>query len=155
MTSVAVVKLQLRKDTAANWLATPVKLDEGEPGYDTTNNILKIGPKGGALWKDINSLASSLPINQVPSGGVNAKVAIGLDAGKTAQGLSAVAIGKQAGTTNQDELSVAIGSESGNANQGAASVAIGYRAGKTTQSDTAVAIGSNAGKTTQGRTHFE
>jgi hypothetical protein len=75
MTTVAVVKFQLRRDTAINWSASIIKLEEGEPGFDTTNNILKIGPKGGALWRDIPILANtnglSGPIrvvNDIPDG---------------------------------------------------------------------------------------
>jgi hypothetical protein len=60
MTSIAVVKFQLRRDTVDNWLRSGVRLEEGEPGFDITNNILKIGPKGGAMWKDIPNLTAGI-----------------------------------------------------------------------------------------------
>lgn len=53
MTSVAVVKFQLRRDTSVNWEKSTVLLRDGEPGFDVDRNILKIGPVGGALWKNI------------------------------------------------------------------------------------------------------
>ena len=131
MTTVTVVKFQFRKDTDTNWLSSTVKLDEGEPGFDTTNNILKIGPRGGALWKDIDSISSKLDIPTASSdilGGVRidgksiaidndgiisvviakqtSNVAIGISAGDTNQGANAIAIGTDAGITNQTENSI-------------------------------------------------
>jgi antitoxin component YwqK of YwqJK toxin-antitoxin module len=71
MTSVAIVKFQLRRDTFVNWEKSNIPLFEGEPGFDTTNNILKIGPSGGALWNDIPELTTSMPIATIRSvGGV-------------------------------------------------------------------------------------
>lgn len=45
-------KIQLRRDTAANWAATNPVLSQGEAGYDITNNILKIG-NGTASWNTL------------------------------------------------------------------------------------------------------
>jgi len=53
---MSVRRIFLRRDTAANWAVTspnPIILSEGEPGFDTTNQILKIGD-GVTPW---NSLA--------------------------------------------------------------------------------------------------
>jgi hypothetical protein len=53
---MSVRRIFLRRDTAANWAVTspnPIILSEGEPGFDTTNQILKIGD-GVTAW---NSLA--------------------------------------------------------------------------------------------------
>lgn len=48
--ATANVKFRLRRATASEWL-TRVLLD-GEPGFDTTNNILKIG-NGGKTWSQL------------------------------------------------------------------------------------------------------
>ena len=115
MTTVTVVKFQFRKDTDTNWLSSTVKLDEGEPGFDTTNNILKIGPRGGALWKDIDSISSKLDIPTASSdilGGVRIdgkSIAIdndGIISVVIAKQTSNVAIGTDAGITNQTENSI-------------------------------------------------
>lgn len=41
--ATANVKFRLRRDTANEWATTTTILMDGEPGFDTTNNILKIG----------------------------------------------------------------------------------------------------------------
>jgi hypothetical protein len=50
MSTVTNVRFQLRRDTATNWASAgnPVLLS-GEPGYDTTNKILKVGD-GSSTW---------------------------------------------------------------------------------------------------------
>lgn len=53
--STTIVKFQFRRDTAANWAISTIPLQEGEPGFDTTNQILKIGPTGGATWSAIST----------------------------------------------------------------------------------------------------
>jgi hypothetical protein len=45
-------KFQMRHDTAANWETKNPILAEGEQGYDTTNNYLKIGD-GVTAWSDL------------------------------------------------------------------------------------------------------
>jgi hypothetical protein len=77
-------------------------------------------------------------------------VAIGSNAGITAQTTGAVAIGSGAGQTSQATNTVAIGSNAGNSTQGVSSVAIGSGAGQTTQGVSSVAIGGGAGQTSQG-----
>lgn len=52
---MSVRRIFLRRDTAANWAVTspnPIILAEGEPGFDTTNQILKIGD-GVTAWNDL------------------------------------------------------------------------------------------------------
>lgn len=48
------VRIQLRRDTAANWSSTNPVLNNGEPGFDTTNKILKIGD-GVTAWNDLDN----------------------------------------------------------------------------------------------------
>ena len=72
-------------------------------------------------------------------------VAIGTNAGHTAQETQSVAIGNLAGYSNQAAYSVAIGSSAGNSNQGTGSVAIGTGAGNSLQGQNCVAIGTSAG----------
>jgi hypothetical protein len=51
------VRFALRRDTAANWsTSNPVLLD-GEPGYDSTNNQLRIG-FGGYKWNDLTPVTA-------------------------------------------------------------------------------------------------
>ena len=47
--------IQIRKGTATEWSSPNPVLGSGEPGFDTTNNLLKIGD-GSTAW---NSLASA------------------------------------------------------------------------------------------------
>lgn len=71
-------------------------------------------------------------------------VAIGEDAGTSAQGLGAVALGYGAGNSNQALAAVAIGGGAGNINQGGCAVAVGQSAGGSGQGDEALALGSQA-----------
>jgi len=50
------VKIQIRRDTAANWSSNNPTLDVGELGLDTTNNILKAGD-GSAAWNSLSDVA--------------------------------------------------------------------------------------------------
>ena len=77
------------------------------------------------------------------------KIALGSDAGKTAQSTYAVAIGQEAGKTSQGSSAVSVGYLSGNVSQGDQAVAIGYQAGTNTQGTSGIAIGFEAGKTSQ------
>jgi hypothetical protein len=45
-------KIQLRRDTAANWTSTNPTLAAGEIGFDTTNNKFKIGD-GSTAWSSL------------------------------------------------------------------------------------------------------
>ena len=46
------IHFQLRGDTAANWESKNPVLLRNEPGYDITNNRLKMG-NGSSAWKDL------------------------------------------------------------------------------------------------------
>ena len=50
-------KIQIRRDTAGNWASAgnPV-LSTGEFGYDTTNNVLKLGD-GATTWDALAGIA--------------------------------------------------------------------------------------------------
>jgi hypothetical protein len=45
-------KIQIRRDTAANWTSTNPTLASGEIGFDTTNNQMKIG-NGSTAWNTL------------------------------------------------------------------------------------------------------
>ena len=77
-------------------------------------------------------------------------VAVGNQAGKTSQGQYSTALGVLAGETSQGENAVAVGREAGKTSQGAATVAVGSSAGLTSQGESAIAVGNQAGKTSQG-----
>lgn len=51
------VKMQMRRDTAANWEIGNPTLAAGEIGYDTTNKQTKIGD-GNTAWSDIDWFAT-------------------------------------------------------------------------------------------------
>lgn len=60
-------RIEIRRDTAANWaLANPV-LALGEPGYDSTTNKLKIGD-GATKWANLPFVLKGDPGPQGPSG---------------------------------------------------------------------------------------
>jgi hypothetical protein len=48
-------QIKFRRDTAANWVDADPILAQGEPGFDTTNNILKIGD-GTTAWTALPSI---------------------------------------------------------------------------------------------------
>jgi hypothetical protein len=133
-TMTTPVKFQLRRDTATNWSTNNPILLLGEPGFDSTNNQLRIGD-GVTGW---NSL------NQVDVKG-NGGVALGYAAGYTGQGLRAVSVGYHAGQYGQGTQSIAIGANAGQTGQGSNSIAIGSNAGQTGQAPNALAIGNSAG----------
>lgn len=52
------VKLQFRRDEGESWEdSNPVLLD-GEPGYDTTSNQLRVGVTGNFRWNDLNPVVA-------------------------------------------------------------------------------------------------
>jgi hypothetical protein len=77
-------------------------------------------------------------------------IAIGAYSGETLQGVNAVAIGAYSGNLNQGDHAVSIGVQVGQTNQRAQSVSIGFQSGLTDQSGNSVAIGNSAGYTGQG-----
>ena len=48
-------RIKLRRDTATNWNDTNPVLALGEPGFDTTNNKIKVGD-GTTAWQDLDYL---------------------------------------------------------------------------------------------------
>lgn len=57
MSDYSDTRIQLRRGTAAEWSTNNPVLGEGEPGYDTTNDILKIG-NGVDTWADLDGMSS-------------------------------------------------------------------------------------------------
>jgi hypothetical protein len=47
--------IKLRRDTAANWASADPVLADGQPGYDQTNSLLKIGD-GATSWTSLASI---------------------------------------------------------------------------------------------------
>lgn len=50
--------LTLRNGTSTQWLISNPVLAKGEPGYDITNNIIKIGD-GSSSWSNLSTISSS------------------------------------------------------------------------------------------------
>lgn len=48
-------RIQIRKGSASTWTSTNPVLASGEPGYDLTNNILKIGD-GSSTWTSLSGI---------------------------------------------------------------------------------------------------
>jgi hypothetical protein len=144
------VRFELRRDTAANWSTNDPVLLQGEPGFDLTNNQLRIG-NGVTGWNYLDQLdvktneAISIGRGDRATQGIGS-ISIGTSVGLQSQDDGCVAIGRYAGE-NQDVGAIAIGSNSGST-QGIDGVAIGTGAGFV-QKDGSVAIGSSAG-TNQG-----
>jgi hypothetical protein len=76
-------------------------------------------------------------------------VRIGVDAGMTNQGASAIAIGLSSGQTGQNDNCIAIGSSAGRTSQNFSAIAIGTFAGGETQGNYTTAIGLNSGRFSQ------
>lgn len=59
-----ITDIKIRRGTEQEWNSVNPILDNGEPGYDTTNNVLKIGD-GIKNWKElgVQSLYSPLRLN--------------------------------------------------------------------------------------------
>jgi hypothetical protein len=84
---MSIRRIFLRRDTAANWAVTspnPIILAEGEPGFDTTNQILKIGD-GVTAWNDLAQF-------QGPTGATGPAGADGADGVDGVDGLDGVQI---------------------------------------------------------------
>jgi hypothetical protein len=50
--------IKLRRDTAANWSSADPVLADGQPGYDQTNGLLKIGD-GATAWTSLASIGGA------------------------------------------------------------------------------------------------
>jgi hypothetical protein len=174
MTSVENVRFQLRNGTATQWANANTVLLAGEPGFDITNKILKIGD-GTNLWSalqsftpgstatgstgSIGSTANLVNINPATGtiyGGLISgsssfnSVNLGYGAGQAGQQQNSIAIGNQAALNNQLSRSIALGYLAGNNNQSFSSIAIGDEAGSLSQSNNSIAIGTQAGRVGQG-----
>lgn len=55
-------KIQLRRDSASNWTNTNPVLSQGEPGYDLTNNKIKVGD-GTSNWVQLGYLTDAAGSN--------------------------------------------------------------------------------------------
>jgi hypothetical protein len=49
--------IQLKRDTAANWASVNPVMASGQPGYDTTNKLLKIGD-GVTAWSSLTGIGA-------------------------------------------------------------------------------------------------
>lgn len=59
-------RIQIRRDTAANWSSTNPTLAAGEMGYDTTNGVLKVGD-GATTWNSLSVASDNgMIIPQLP-----------------------------------------------------------------------------------------
>jgi hypothetical protein len=58
MAESADTRIQLRRGTASEWSTSNPTLGIGEPAYDTTNSILKVGD-GTRAWNDLASKTRS------------------------------------------------------------------------------------------------
>ena len=156
MTSVENVRFQLRNGTSTQWANANTVLLAGEPGFDTTNKILKIGD-GTNLWSALQSFNTG-STGSVGSIGSTANLVIynpatetiygGLDSGSGIIGGRSINLGLAAGQTGQGNYSLAIGFQAGRFNQGS-SIALGYFAGSNNQRSDSIAIGSSAANTNQ------
>jgi hypothetical protein len=144
--SKEVVTFQLRRGTTSEWNSASTRLAQGEPGFDTVTNQLKIG-NGSSSWSQLKSF---YPATQPPANFVDATspINIGYEAGIT-DGYATIAIGSNAGSSAQGDYCIAVGYDAGQINQASASIAIGHSAGNTGQEIGSVAIGTGAGQTGQ------
>jgi len=68
MSDYQKTKIQFRRGTATDWSNANPILGDGEPGYDTTNDILKIG-NGTDTWANLTGMtAGNVSINSVETG---------------------------------------------------------------------------------------
>jgi Collagen triple helix repeat (20 copies) len=143
-------------DSTTNSLL-PITLDKvnGRVGINNATPAARLDIVDGNIRAGYNVTSVALGPFAGWGGGTNTKqswntVAIGNEAGFTAQVSDAIAIGYQAGKNTQREGSVAIGALAASTNQGWFSVAIGKSAGSATQGHNAVAIGNGSGTNAQG-----
>ena len=62
------VRIQLRRDTAANWASTNPTLTQGEPGYETDTGRVKYG-NGSTAWNSLG-YGALLPTGGAISGDI-------------------------------------------------------------------------------------
>ena len=170
-TGIDGLYVQIDKHVDATFAQYNGKARPGQLVVDTANYALYVGNSNGALnaiggggggrttWKTLGDKTTGVNAPTEIALGAGAgtttvqgygAIALGENAGTSAQGSLTVAIGSSAGSTDQKDYTVAIGTNAGSATQGINSVAIGRNAGSTTQGANAVAIGRNAGSASQG-----
>lgn len=72
MSDFSDTRIQFRRGTASEWAAaSTVVLGAGEPGYDITNDILKIG-NGVDVWADLTSIITQQDVDNAISSIVDA-----------------------------------------------------------------------------------
>lgn len=125
------VRRQERRDTAANWASANPILAAGEWGFDTTNNISKMGD-GVTAWSSLGRTALNV------GSGTNA---VALGTSSTASGVEAIAVGLGSLASGQD--ATAVGTVCGAS--GNFSAAYGY--GATASGASGIAIGNGATST--------
>jgi hypothetical protein len=64
--SVLDTKIQIRKDNASRWESINPILSLGEMGFDSTNNVLKIG-NGETNWVNLEPVNTQALISQITS----------------------------------------------------------------------------------------
>ena len=128
-----------------------LQLTSGIPSWQTLSTSVNASSitgtvallNGGTGQTSIAGIQSAIGLSGV-------RVAIGSEAGKTAQGIQSIAIGSSAGTFTQSAYAVAVGNGAGQNSQGIGSIAIGSVTGQTNQGAYSIAIGSNASQNGQG-----
>lgn len=75
-----ITNIQFRKGTATDWTTANPVLSSGEPGYDITNRIFKVGD-GVTAWSSLNSInltsSNITNFNSSVSGLLNVKSLVG------------------------------------------------------------------------------
>jgi hypothetical protein len=121
------------------------------------SNVSIASADGPVLMFDGGDRVASISTERVAIGdnaGITAQniftVAVGYEAGQDTQGIRAVAVGYQAGADTQGANAIAIGATAAATAQGDNSIAVGSGAGYDNQGNIAIAIGLNSGVTAQG-----
>lgn len=110
------VRIQLRRDSSENWENNNPVLADGEPAWDKTNSILKIGD-GIKTWTELDSFSpgggGGLAENGVPPGGTTNQLAAKnsgddydlkwMDAPEAANGVPAGGTESQLAAKNSDD----------------------------------------------------
>jgi hypothetical protein len=163
--------------TGSATVTSNLTVDTNTLHVDSVAGRVGIGKTDPAYAMDVNGTVNATALyvggSELTGGGFDPdvdKIAIGTNAGATAQGISTVAVGSYAGHSYQGAYSVAVGQNAGRTsqggagggnatavgrsagayNQGSRSVAMGLSAGQTAQGLSAVALGDSAGQTSQG-----
>lgn len=68
-------RILVRRDTAANWSAINPILANGEPGWDSTNKVLKVGD-GTTVWNSLAAISGGGGGSGVPSGGTTGQALV-------------------------------------------------------------------------------